>query len=114
MNVSKTRKLNLCVSCEACKAVCPVGAIEMEFSKGQYLPMVNEKKCINCEQCYKICPGINIDKDNISNKKFNVFDIAGCCELAYIVSYKNKEVRKKGASGGVVSGLLIEILRGGY
>ncbi len=109
--VDETREKNLCVSCEACSAVCPVGAIEMEFSKGQYLPKINEEKCINCGICHRVCPGINLNENEILNKEFSVDEIAGHSEAAYISSYKNEEVRKKGASGGVVTGLLMEMLK---
>jgi len=111
MNVEKTKKSNLCVSCEACKAICPNNAIEMKFERGQYLPEINKNKCTDCSLCYKICPGIDINKERILNKEFSVDEIAGHCEATYIVSYENEEVRKNGASGGAVTGLLIEMLR---
>ncbi len=44
---------NICVSCGACRKVCPKGAISIW--KGRYA-VVNEENCIGCGLCAKTCP----------------------------------------------------------
>ena len=61
MNVKKTYDLNLCVSCEICKAICPVNAINIEYEDGNFVPRVKQKTCIDCNKCINVCPGIDID-----------------------------------------------------
>lgn len=48
---------NDCLSCCACFAVCPKGAISMLADGiGKLVPTVDEQKCINCGLCEKACP----------------------------------------------------------
>lgn len=47
----------LCCGCTACKAICPVGAIEIVLDgEGFYSARVDENICISCGQCRKVCP----------------------------------------------------------
>ena len=108
-NVSKTRDFGFCVSCEICLAVCPFGAIEMEFKNGQFLPKINNEKCTNCGICLNSCPAIDIDFLNLKNQKNNKL------EGDYIATYtghtKNLNIREKAASGGMVTTLALELIK---
>lgn len=42
----------LCCGCEACAAVCPVGAINLLEKKAQ----IDEKQCVRCGACISECP----------------------------------------------------------
>ena len=41
-----------CISCGACEAECPVGAI----SAGDGIYIVNADSCIDCGACAGVCP----------------------------------------------------------
>lgn len=41
-----------CISCGACEAECPVGAISM--GEGQYV--INADECVSCGACEAVCP----------------------------------------------------------
>ncbi|MBN2461708.1 MAG: 4Fe-4S dicluster domain-containing protein [Candidatus Cloacimonetes bacterium] len=40
-----------CVGCGDCEAVCPAGAVAIEFGKS----VIDPEKCIQCEICVKSC-----------------------------------------------------------
>ena len=48
-----------CIGCEACAAVCPVGAMTMQDGKAQ----VDTEKCILCGACINECPVGAISKE---------------------------------------------------
>ena len=108
INVDKTRKLNLCVSCEICKAVCPIDAIKMEYKEGQFLPVINFKKCNSCGLCFKLCPGIAISPF----KEGNDFEdkICGTYLNVYSSYCKDKNIRINSTSGGLITQLIIKLL----
>lgn len=47
-----------CVSCGACEAQCPVGAISMGDGKFE----IDPDKCIDCGSCAGTCPTGSIDQ----------------------------------------------------
>jgi ferredoxin len=47
-----------CVSCGACEAQCPVGAISMGDGKFE----IDADKCIDCGSCAGTCPTGSIDQ----------------------------------------------------
>lgn len=111
LNVSRTRELDLCVSCEICKAICPKDAIMMEYKFGQFLPKVDYEKCIECSLCLELCPGIDIyplelrDKDNLNN-------IIHSHYLECYTAYSNDpKIRKNSTSGGLITNLAIELIK---
>ena len=108
MNVKKTYDLNLCVSCEICKAICPVNAINIEYEDGNFVPRVKQKTCIDCNKCINVCPGIDIDI-------FLGEDFENWFTGSYIEGYtaytKNQEILHNSTSGGAISQLLIKLLK---
>jgi len=110
-NVEITRDLGLCVSCEICRAVCPQNAIEMEYKFGQFLPKINNQKCSNCGLCKKICPGININSSYIKNSKIAEDILSGKNLKSFTVFSKDRKIRKNSTSGGVVTSLIIELIK---
>lgn len=112
--INKTVELDLCVSCGVCKAICPVNCIEMEFERGQFLPQINEEKCINCGNCYEVCPGISINYHNLyanDNKEIPSNIYVGNVIKTYTAWSENPEIREQGTSGGVVTALLINLIK---
>jgi len=110
-NVMRTRELDLCVSCEICSATCPRNAIRMDYKFGQFLPIVEDKNCTNCGLCLDICPGIDIDPLKLRYKKFSndVFD--GHYLESYTAYSNDPDIRKNSASGGLITNLIIELIK---
>lgn len=45
-----------CSGCGACKDICPLGCISMEYdAEGFCYPVIDYTRCIDCNQCRKIC-----------------------------------------------------------
>jgi len=109
-NVNFTTKLDLCISCEICSSICPENAIEMIFEKGQFLPYINKEKCKKCSLCFKICPGMDIDY-SLVNKKITSKDLSGECIESYVAYSKSNEIRKKSTSGGIITNLILELIK---
>ena len=48
-----------CTGCGACRNVCPVNAITMDYNdKGFFTPVIDADKCIHCGKCEAVCPMI--------------------------------------------------------
>lgn len=54
-----------CITCGACVAICPVGAITIVNGKAQ----INPKKCIKCGSCAQFCPVTAIDLNKKPEEK---------------------------------------------
>lgn len=110
-NVLKTRDLDLCVSCEICSAACSQNAIAMEYKLGQFLPKVDNKKCIECGLCLEICPGIDVDHFGLRYQEIsnNMFD--GPYLNCYTAYSNNPDIRINSTSGGLITTLIIELIR---
>lgn len=58
----KALPMHACTGCEACKNVCPEGAIRMtRNAEGFPIPYVNEEKCVKCGICRNKCPELFVD-----------------------------------------------------
>ncbi|MHA1753782.1 MAG: Coenzyme F420 hydrogenase/dehydrogenase, beta subunit C-terminal domain [Candidatus Helarchaeota archaeon] len=64
---------DLCCMCGACKAICPVGAIEIKDNG----PIIDESKCIHCGLCNFHCPRtflpLNLLKEYTTGEKYNLY-----------------------------------------
>jgi len=111
LNVTKTRDLDLCVSCEICSAVCPKGAIAMEYRFGQFLPKIDDEKCTECGLCLELCPGIDIDPSGLRYKSISNDMFAGHCLESYTAYSNDSEIRRISASGGLITSLVVELIK---
>lgn len=59
MNNVAYRITDECISCGACAAECPVGAI----SAGEDRFVIDPEKCIDCGTCASVCP-VGAPSDN--------------------------------------------------
>jgi coenzyme F420 hydrogenase subunit beta len=112
-NVSSIIKNDLCTGCGVCKPLCPNSAIKMvRTSAGFFTPIVTEKACVNCGICLEVCPGHGYSTDNQSQDSAGNFNpLIGrylSCQVGYST---NPQVRHKASSGGVITSLLIYLLR---
>jgi len=107
----------LCTGCGSCVGVCPNGALEMTRVYGEPMPVCRDK-CSECGICFRICPGSDVPLLKLEryffgrNRKFTLADL-GVYRGSY-VGYAGEEIiRIKGASGGVVTALLVHALEKG-
>lgn len=111
-NIQKIRDTGLCISCGACSANCPKDCISFELKNGMYQPKVGVG-CIDCGRCLRVCPseklGEGIDSSNLPAY------VLGNYQQILKAKIHDKETLKKSTSGGVVTGLISELLaRGEY
>lgn len=86
---------NLCCGCEACKEICPVNCITMEYdSEGFLFPVVDKEKCINCNKCVNVC-SIFSERKNLNEKIKNT--------EVFAAWNKDEKIRKESSSGGIFS-----------
>jgi len=111
-------KHKLCTGCGTCAGVCPQEAIEMvvHTAQGGYLPRLDKKRCTQCGLCHRVCPGHGVDFETLHDALFGDIpeDVAlgrhlGC----YIGHAIDRDTRYHGASGGMVSALLVFALEEG-
>ena len=89
-----------CTGCEACKNICPHGAIQMiESEEGFLYPHIDKEKCTECNLCRKICPANKVYKNEYETPAF------------YAVKNLTETDRKNSSSGGVVCAIAKEIIK---
>ncbi len=89
-----------CTGCEACKNICPHGAIQMiESEEGFLYPHIDKEKCTECNLCRKICPANKVYKNEYEAPEF------------YAVKNLEETDRKNSSSGGVVCAIAKDILK---
>jgi len=102
---------DLCVRCGMCKGICPTKVIE--FDADSY-PVLSGK-CSQCELCVKCCPGGEVNfqamSRDIFGQDYNPSDPQGYIENMFVCHANNEMVRSNGASGGVVTALLVYMLK---
>jgi coenzyme F420 hydrogenase subunit beta len=111
-------KHKLCTGCGVCVGACPYDAIDMvmDESRGCFAPQVHEDDCKHCGLCYEVCPGHSVDFDRLSKTLMGDIpkDVALGRYLACYVGHANDAgIRYNGASGGLVTGLLVFALEQG-
>ncbi len=115
LNVSKTVKLDLCVSCGICKVSCPQKAIDLVFSNGHYHPNILDG-CNSCGICLKLCPGIEVRFKELylsDSRSFTKDIFLGSIIKAYQCYAKDSQIRKLSTSGGMITSLIISLIKSG-
>lgn len=107
----KDIEIKLCHSCGTCAGVCPRGSIAIVNGKPRLIG-----ECDFCGLCYKSCPGMEFLFPEFNKSIFG--ESPSDKELGYYRSIyaghaSDERIRKAGASGGVVSALLLGLLRRG-
>ena len=102
----------LCHRCGACIGVCPVGTYDVR--DGYPHPA---RDCIHCNICVRVCPGLEVDYPAIGRAlhgpDYAFGAVMGHVEGAWIAHAADPGVRRSGASGGVVTAVLLHWLKTG-
>jgi len=95
---------NRCKGCGVCAAACTNEAINMRINRyGEYQPDLKLDRCTNCGRCKTVCP---MDVNEIG---YNT-NIMGGYSKYYVAHSRDKEIRWKCSSGGVVTQILIYLM----
>lgn len=97
----------LCCGCGVCKGICPKGCISWSKEHGLYVPCIETQLCVHCSLCVSVCPalGHNYETDGTAKET-----VTGSVLDCFNVWSKDQELRHVGASGGVASTIIREML----
>lgn len=99
-----------CVGCGLCIGICPSKALRLAIRDYRLIPVLEPSRCLNCGLCTRYCPAIldvHLKVGNISTRIVQSFRFKNI----YFAWARDPEVRYKGASGGVVTALLLYMLK---
>jgi len=101
----------LCTRCGICAGVCPTEAINFDENAFPQL----SGNCTGCGFCSLCCPGGDVNFPELSRRIFNTdYDPnnpRGFVQNMYVGHPTQEKIRMAGASGGLVTGLLIYLLQ---
>ena len=98
----------VCTQCGACVNICPVAAIAADGNSAHL-----QGECIDCGLCYLFCPGREMDFIALSETYLGSRPedpLLGHLRRLSVAQAMSKEVRERGASGGVVTALLLHLM----
>ncbi|MEW6366630.1 MAG: Coenzyme F420 hydrogenase/dehydrogenase, beta subunit C-terminal domain [Acidobacteriota bacterium] len=108
----------LCTRCGSCVGVCPPGVVEFRDPLGQVIPaLASPAACDGCRgACYAGCSGAEVHFPTLAEfahatQPQNPF--LGVVRSLYVGHAADEEVRRAGASGGVISAIAIYLLEQG-
>ena len=107
----------LCVRCGACISLCPKSILVFD---DKHYPLLVDKDniCNSCGYCMTACPGMDVDIPEISKKVFgeinDYFNVLGIHKEVLIGKSSNENIRKASSAGGIITQILITLLRQGY
>jgi coenzyme F420 hydrogenase subunit beta len=102
-------KKELCTRCGSCVAVCHNDCLKMDDNLYPFLD--DHDDCDNCGLCFKVCPGreVHFQKLNLElfGRKTDPDEFLGIYNALAIGYANDPAIRKRGASGGVVTAILL-------
>lgn len=111
-----------CIGCGVCAGICPASNLAMRWTPGGQLAPVDDGRCLDkCHLCLQVCPfGDHHDnEDTLAGKRFGdeagirPGQEAGLYLSAWAGHVTCGEFRHNGASGGLASWFLTELLHQG-
>lgn len=111
--IAKVVAEGLCHRCGACVGFCPAGTYETD----SLARPVAVNPCVHCHICVRVCSGLAVDYPAIGRHVFGPDYAFGAPEAnvraAYIGAAGEPAIRRRGASGGAVTQLLVHWLETG-
>ena len=105
----------LCTDCGTCAGVCPSQCLVMNYEREQ--PEAIKECPPRCNLCYEVCPGKDIPMHELEQMTFGRErkqgtdeEYLGVCQQFFRGYAVDKEVRRRGACGGVGTALLLYAL----
>lgn len=106
---------DLCHRCGTCVGICPTGVLDVD--ENMFPRVASLEACTDCDLCVKTCPGDEFDHRAFHQKIFDqdsdLRETHGHFEEALLACAESDGVRSAGTSGGLVTALLIALLKGG-
>lgn len=112
MSNLESRLAKFCVGCGACQAICPRNAIDLSSNENGLLSLhVDLTKCTDCKLCMKVCPILYdvFNEPTVLSEK----DFIGHYYKIFVAHASDERTRWGGASGGLVSALILKMLESG-
>lgn len=112
----------LCCGCGTCVGVCPTGSLVISYGEPPDFDAEPQPKlvgeCNDCSLCYDLCPGKEVPLQEIDQFLFGRHrdlenEPLGIYQNIFAGYAKNAGLRKKGASGGAATAILLYALEAG-
>ena len=105
----------LCHRCGSCVGICPTGVLGLDDE--EYPAVHNLSACTDCDLCVKVCPGDEFDLIDAYKKNFGVDADVTSTHGHFIeqsISYATDPmIRERSTSGGLVTAILLNLLKRG-
>ena len=105
----------LCHRCGSCIGICPTKVLGLD--EEEYPTVQNLSACTDCDLCVKVCPGDEFSYENEFREKFgrtpSLDETHGEFQAAMLAHASEQSLRESSTSGGLVTALLIHLLKTG-
>jgi len=106
---------DLCHRCGTCVGICPTAALGVD--EEGYPIVSNLSACTDCDLCVKVCPGSDFDVKTVAQQMFGfvpqLTDMHGQFTESYLAHASDPALRERSTSGGLVTAVLLSLLRRG-